>query len=629
MKANTKKRKFDYLAAGTVFTLLFLCGYALQLSVPVISDETVTMANAAWITGRDWSLMVGALGGYYYRYAQALMTVPFFAFLKDPEMLYRLSMVLNAVLQASIVPVVYVICRKHLKIESEKTSVLLAMAACFVPAAVLYVYYYRGDLLLGILPWYVMLAFLESMGAAEAEYKKRRMISTILAAIFCVLGYMAHTRGIVLIIALVMTELIFRLWMKRKALYLPALLVSSGLMFALDSSAGAALKDALYWVSGLQANAFESTDMGEFFDIFSYRTLKSIIMMCFGWLQTLIATTQGLVLIGIVVSLILLTKILLRKKNVLTDEEKAAVLFSVLVFAGYYMVGALFFKDTYIDLRTGDLKRRVDRLLYDRYTICGASMIIFLALYALCVKTEWLKWKSKIFCVISGSSVMVLFVWKLLPTAVKYSGYVYNTIILNTFQSVEKPSNILTGEYYNGSGLVAIGILGLGLMSFLLVLSCINKKKMKYVILAVVLVSDIALIHVNFVKIRKASNDYVLDSTQEVVEFMQKIDQEVVLEYPYVLKGGLSGVKIQFYQSQLMEYKLFGKKQEKNLALDNYFIISDAEEIEFDWYEEDYYKFAGFDYETAGYDVVYVKGEALKEMLEANGYQMIALVPEE
>lgn len=628
MKANIKKGKGRYLAVGFVFTLILLCGYAVQLSVPVISDETVTMANAAWATGRDWSLMVGALGGYYYRYAQALMTVPFFAFLEDPEMLYRLSMVLNAVLHASIVPVVYIICRRHFKMESEKTAVLLSMAACFVPAAVLYVYYYRGDLLLGILPWYVMLAFLEAMRAEENENKKRSIISSVLAALCCVLGYMAHTRGIVLIIALAMADLILRVWMKRKALHWPSMIISAAVMFGIDSYIGGTLKDALYWVSGLKANAFESTDMGEFFDIFSFRTLKSIVMMCFGWLQTLIATTDGLVLVGMVVCLLVLIKILLRKKDMITDEEKTAVLFAVLVFVGYYIVGALFFKDTYIDLRTGDLKRRVDRLLYDRYTICGASMLTFFALYALCVKTEWMKWKSKLFCVLSGSAVMGLFVWKLLPTAVKYSGYVYNTIILNTFQSVEKPSNIMTGEYYSRSGLIAIGVLGLGLMTFILIASCMKKKKMKYVLLSVVLVSDLVLIHVNFVKIRKASNDYVVDSTQEVVQFMQELDAEVVQEFPYVLKGGLSGVKIQFYQSQLMEYKLFGKKQEESLALDNYFIISDAEEPEFDWYEGDYYKFSAFDYENAKYDVVYVKGEALKEELVAKGYQMIELVPE-
>ena len=74
------------ISVTTIIAAVFIIviGYALFLSVPVISDETTTMANAAWLAGYDWDLMVAALGGYYYRFGQALLTVPFFTFLKDP-----------------------------------------------------------------------------------------------------------------------------------------------------------------------------------------------------------------------------------------------------------------------------------------------------------------------------------------------------------------------------------------------------------------------------------------------------------------------------------------------------------------------------------------------------------------
>lgn len=612
---------------GMLAAFVILLYYALQLQVPVISDETVTMANAAWISGNDWSLMVGALGGYYYRYAQALMTVPFFSFLNDPKWIYCFSMILNACMHASIVPVVFVIGKRHLKIESDVFAMLLAFAACLVPASVLYIYYYRGDLLLGIIPWYLLLVFLEAVKAAEEQKEKKRMGCTILMVIFCVLAYMSHTRGIVLIIALAMTDIASRIWMKKKAVCWPVFTVAAVVFFKIDAWIGNVLKDALYWVSGLQANAFESTDMGSYFDIFSFRTLKGIILMCIGWLQTLIATTDGLVLIGIFVCMIIIIRMLTGKKDV-SHLEKMAVLFSALVFAGYYIVGALFFKDTYIDLYTGELKRRADRLLYDRYAICGASMIIYWALYVVCIRKELMNRIVKVACVISAGIVFLLFWWKLLPIALKYTGYVYNTIILNTFQSIE-PAAILSGANYSGKALVLIGLLGILFMVLILWLAGCKSKRNVYLILGLVLITDLAFIHINFVKIRKASNDYVLESTEAVVDFMSEIDESIREEYPYILKGGLSGVKIQFYQSQLPEYTMFGKKQEAQLALDNYFMICDNDKMNYEWYENDYFCFEDWDYVNAPFDSIYVKGNELKTALEEAGYQLTELIPEE
>lgn len=111
LQISNSEKKPQYIITGTLITAILLSIYAVQLSVPVIGDETVTMGNVAWLEGYDWSFMIAALGGLYYRYAQALMTIPFFKCFTDPADIYRWSMVLQAVIQSSIVPVVYVICR--------------------------------------------------------------------------------------------------------------------------------------------------------------------------------------------------------------------------------------------------------------------------------------------------------------------------------------------------------------------------------------------------------------------------------------------------------------------------------------------------------------------------------------
>ena len=613
----------------TVFSFLLLSIYSSFLTVPVISDETTTMANAAWFSGYDWSWMVTALGGYYYRFGQALLTLPFFALFDNPDVIYRLSMVLQSAIQVSIIPVVYVICRRHLSVKSQKKALLLGMAVCLVPSMVLYTLYYRGDFLLGVLPWYVLLFFLETVKAAEEKRRLSRILYTMLAVFFSVFSYTAHTRGIIVIIALVLAAAFLKIFEKKNSLHWGSLFIAAIIFILIDSKTGNIFKNALYSIGGLNANAIETTNVSSYFAIFSFDAIKDLVMLCLSWLQTLVASTQGLVLIGIVTFFSLFIKVWFTKSIQITVNEKIVTVFSGLIFAGYYAAGALFFRGTYLALRTGELERRVDRLLYDRYAICGAGMIIFLALYVLCCKRGWFRLKEKLISIIAAALIFAVWIWKILPTAVKYTGYIYNAIILNTFNTISDPAKILSGEYFTREALLGISILGGGLMLIILVISLWKNKRCPYVILAVVLLSDLLLIHVNYIKVRKASNDYVAEATGEVVDFMQEFEDEITERYPYILKGSLSGIRIQFYQSQLMNYKMFGKRQEEQLGQDNYFIISDHDDIDLTWYEDDYYLFEEFDYENAEYDIVYVKGEKLMREMESLGYEMVEYVPQE
>ncbi len=628
MQIKESSRSKFYIALTTVLSGVIMIFYAAQLSVPVIGDETTTMANAAFLTGRDWSLMIGQLGGLYYKYIQALMTVPFFDFLKDPDQIYRASMILQALIQVSTIPIIYLICRRHLKMKSSSIACLIAAAVCFVPSIALYVLYYRGDYLLSVLPWYVLLFFLETVRAAKEQKRGRRIVFTLLSVFCCVLAYMAHTRGIVLIIALILTALLVRLLGKQRSLHWPVCIALAVMLLVFDYVIGGGFKQALYSISGVNANSFESVNMGSYFNVFSYQTIKSIGMLCISWLNTLTVTTEGLVLIGGVIAVVVAVRLLMRAKTEIGQEEKITILFSFLVFAGYFAVGAFFFKNHYVSLATGATTKRVDHLLYDRYSICGAGMLVFLALYVLICKRKWLSGKIKVVCGVIAASCFGIFLWKILPLVGKYTGYIYNSITLNTFNTVEDPSTILSGAYYGEDAVVLACILGLAMMAAVLVISALKKSWMPYVLLAFVLICDLVLIQVNYGKIRKASNDYVIEATEDVVDFLQGMEDEITEEYPYVLKGGLSGTKIQFYQSQLMNYILFGKKQEEMLDLDDYFIISKNGDIDLTWYDEDYYLFEDYDYDNADYDIVYVKGDDLAERLEELGYEMMFYEPE-
>ena len=203
-------RKKNIIIVATFFSFFLLCIYSCLLAVPVISDETTTMANAAWLFGYDWSWMIAALGGYYYRFGQAFLTVPIFAIFDDPHMIYRFCMILQSLIQASIIPIVYIILRRHLMVKSQLIATFIGTAVCLVPSMVLYTFYYRGDFLLGVLPWYVLLLFLEIISAIENGKKIGRLKNTFLIAFFTIFAYAAHTRGIIVFIALVLNCFIIK-----------------------------------------------------------------------------------------------------------------------------------------------------------------------------------------------------------------------------------------------------------------------------------------------------------------------------------------------------------------------------------------------------------------------------------
>ena len=298
-------------------------------------------------------------------------------------------------------------------------------------------------------------------------------------------------------------------------------------------------------------------------------------------------------------------------------------LFGLVIFAGYFLIGALFFKVIFSELSSGELTRISDRLVYDRYAICGCGIPIFLGLYGIFFQRRWIRWKSRVFCVGSCIAIFAVFFKKAAPLVEKYPGYIYNTIILGTFQKLNDPYKIMWGERYSHPALLYLAILALLVMTIVLILSCNRRRSIILISLTVLILGEFALIHVNYVKIRKATNDYVVEATEQVVEFIQNLDRKVMEEFPFILKGGTSGNKIQYYQSQLMESQMFGKKQIEETGSDNFFIISEKGDVDMKYDEGDYYLFDAFDYDNADTDIVYIKGEKLKNALEQVGYVMI------
>ena len=138
-----------------IVTLTALGIMSLKLTNPPILDEVGTMANAAYMTGYNWSECIQATGNHNYKIGMPIFYIPAFLLIKDPFILYRV-LVFTGCIFVSFVPVfAYTIIRKHL-LPTVKTEVqgiaaqrvipaMIALATAFVPSIVLHSLYAKSE----------------------------------------------------------------------------------------------------------------------------------------------------------------------------------------------------------------------------------------------------------------------------------------------------------------------------------------------------------------------------------------------------------------------------------------------------------------------------------------------------
>ena len=114
--------------------LAFLCAliprlilncFALPLRTQ--SDELATLAGGAFLGGKDWSGIVSQAG--YYGFGFTALFAPLFRLSDDPVLIYRLILVVESVMQASIALMAFYLMKRYFKIE-HKWFLTVASVAC-------------------------------------------------------------------------------------------------------------------------------------------------------------------------------------------------------------------------------------------------------------------------------------------------------------------------------------------------------------------------------------------------------------------------------------------------------------------------------------------------------------------
>ena len=194
--------------------ILYLMAFLITLppaifyTAPAFEDGLGTMASAAYLAGYDWSGFL-ASDGYYYKYGQSLWYLLPFLLIPYAALRYRVMLAVNSAL-VSLIPVFAWKTARRLGMEG-RDAFAIALLTGFYPPILLYSKYTWAETNLMVLPWIVLFLLLRVYGKG----KEHRIRDSVLLAATIVYAYMSHQRGMVLILAVVLTLIFLELASRR------------------------------------------------------------------------------------------------------------------------------------------------------------------------------------------------------------------------------------------------------------------------------------------------------------------------------------------------------------------------------------------------------------------------------
>lgn len=354
---------FDRGSGGIIYFLLALIAFipAFLLSAPFVEDSLGTMAPAAYLTGHDWSAFL-AEDGYFYKYGASIWYLLPFALTENPVLRYRLMLLGNSLLHVCMAWLCYRLLKRLGKGEY---ALSIALLVGLLPSALLYGKLTWAEPVLFLIPW-VALHLLLTLDDRNLSPMRRRLYSALLAGV-AVYAYMAHLRGIVVVVATTITVLVID-W-KRKdrpmPIHLPSYAVGLVLALTADHFLTKWEKATVYGGAALQHNTLSQLLHSGLGRMVSAEGLAVLGKAIVGWLFHSGAATFGLAFVGLC-AMLKAVFTALKKKDAMNGREFVS-LFGILCYLGAFAMGLLFFFHYLYDYWMGAAVERCDRLIFGRY----------------------------------------------------------------------------------------------------------------------------------------------------------------------------------------------------------------------------------------------------------------------
>lgn len=606
-----------------LFSLIFMTVLVSFLNIPPVNDEVATLASPEYLLGNDWSETLYSIGGYYFKYGAGMIYLPLMLIFKNPYVLYKAMLILNCAINAFTPVIAYTIFKKHLG-ANRTASGLIALSTVVYPATVLFTMYTRADSLLLFLPWPITLILLELLKISfdipngdKKRLKRRRVILSLVLAALCIYSYAVHTRGIVILLAVVVSCLIAFLVLRvRFIAVIPFSLVCAGLLLV-DKALSGFFYDRLYSYYGTSFSSVESYNFSALSDIFTAEGFKAFIKETLGTLFNVCVSSYGLVIIAVILGTVLLVRYL-RNKREATPAWVLFTLFTLVLFVGTFMMSIIYFFPYVYDYYTGVSVIRSDWLVYGRYIACSSSGAVALGLYLLFRDTGRRAIVTKTLSLFIYAGVCAAFLKFCAPFMEGVSSVSRNFIQLCTFAQFQG-EGLTTGIIGNISeALLWAALTGGAVFVILLVLSVVRKDKpfVKLITLCFI-VASVIIAMVNYDKARLARDEKLYQWVSTPVEIL--LQNGDLSEYPIYVDDSAKDIK--HYQYVCAKYTCCSSLTDSSGA-EEMFIISRKKNFPRELYNDDYYILGAFDYEGAVHDILFVKGHELAGKLKDRGYEV-------
>ena len=468
--------------------ILYLMAFLITLppaifyTAPAFEDGLGTMASAAYLAGYDWSGFL-ASDGYYYKYGQSLWYLLPFLLIPYAALRYRVMLAVNSAL-VSLIPVFAWKTARRLGMEG-RDAFAIALLTGFYPPILLYSKYTWAETNLMVLPWIVLFLLLRVYGKG----KEHRIRDSVLLAATIVYAYMSHQRGMVLILAVVLTLIFLELASRRMSqggpysegrrgfCWYPFLLtLAMGLL--LDSVLSGWVKAVVYDGAVMEHNTLRDFLEPELYRmLLSPKGLRVVLDTAAGWLFHSGASTFGCAFLGLFFLLSVVWKWLQgqepRGKGQWELGYLAISLLGFFCYFGAMALGLLFFFQDLYGYFDGSRVERCDHLLFGRYLESSVPILLFAGLIVL-----WKKRREScrlcVAAVLLDVCVTLATAFRLLPLMDHVSCYVHSLMALNLFMDTSDITGTLDVIPNYAEALAAFGVLSLLIFIFLL---CARGKK--------------------------------------------------------------------------------------------------------------------------------------------------------
>ena len=359
LKINYKK---DYLIITVIFIIINFIILRKIVMFEIFPDETNNLAILAKLTGNFWDLDKA-----YYGWGGTIFYYPLFLLIRNPILLYKSILFINATLLSFIPCIAYKILEDFFSIKNRKLKFFSVIFLGIYPGTFATVQYAWNEIWVRLIVWLVLFFFLKLL------YKKNKNKNSLILGFLLAYSYSIHGRMLALIPTIFIIYLMFKKLYNEKLFEIKSLLYGFIPMFFLDYFIKKGIIKYFFSKEKSIPNTFLDVSK-RFFQIFDSKFLIVSLRVLSSYTFYISITSFGIAVLGI----ILLFKLI---KNT-SEEEKPFLLIGLFSFIGLIftiIIQIIFFAERL----HGDNN---DVYIRGRYTDYFTSIIILFVIVGLIKK---------------------------------------------------------------------------------------------------------------------------------------------------------------------------------------------------------------------------------------------------